>query len=197
MGRLALLGAFALSLSVPLALRLEAGSALSLVGTEVSATALVLTVWVALAGLPRRAREPSGTGAFAVLGLALPVVALAFGADRAAGRVPAELATTAGVGLALVALLAAAADRGRPEGSPYGAAWFALVPLLALAPAFAGWGRGAPEAWIAATPLGWVFLRAGSPAGAEAAPALIPLALALALLALGGLGTGDRGEGAR
>jgi hypothetical protein len=134
-------------------------------GNEVSLSALGLLGWVALGGLPRageRAGERSGALPAGVLGIALPSVALGASLDLAAGRSELDVAWTVAFGLALVWLLASAAERSR--GSPWLAgAWWLAVPCLAILPAVARWGRGEGALLSGASPLGWIFSRAITP----------------------------------
>ena len=120
MGPGTLVLAFALSLA-PVVLATVEGSTLG--GGELSVLALASLPWLALAGLPRAAR---GTPAVAVVGAALPALALAGAIDWRAGLEPERLGLTLAWGLALIALFAFAAERGR--GALHGVLWIALVP---------------------------------------------------------------------
>ena len=186
--RPALLAAFAVALAGPL------GRRLGWLGPEVSLAALSLVGWLALAGLPRASPRsaPGGAGPLALLGLALPALALGAAADLAAGLTPAELLWTAGPGLLLIGLLAAGAERAR-GGGLHGLGWLLGVPGLALAPALALWGRGDSSALVAQSPLGWSFLRALAPGLESPAAGVGPwgaLGLCAALWALGRAGPG-------
>lgn len=202
----ALLAALAWSLAGPLARRFAPGADPT---GGLSLAALALLGWVALAGLPRRARAPvdadAGAGAWAVLGLALPALALGAALDLGAGLAAAEVARTLGWGLALVALLAAGADRAARARAAlrrlHGALWLALVPGLAVLPAVALWGTSSAPAgasWVALSPLGWIArraLEASAERGTLPAAPVAALALAAALAALAG--PPGRTDGAR
>ena len=135
-----------------------------------------------------------------MVGLALPGAALAAGLDVGAGLAPAEAGRTAGLALVFAGLLAAGADRAvaRADGGGWHAVlWLAAVPLPAVLPAVALWGRaGAADprlaGCVAGSPLGWVARRAleagpGASGWDGAGPVpLTALAVALLLVAVAG-----------
>ena len=168
--------------------------------------ALVLLVWLALAGLPRArtasARQP-GARPLAAAALALAPLAAALAGERALRGSPpsAALAPERGLqaslpisaldlatltGWVLVLLLAAGAARAAGERR-HGITWLVLVPGLPLAAAGLGWassgGRGAAPRWLAwladQSPLHWAQAwLVGEP---QAASAVGPLAVAVLL----------------
>jgi hypothetical protein len=203
----ALVAALAWSLVGPLARRFAPGADPT---AGLSLAALALLGWVALAGLPRPGRvdrpgsvdrgagpdTETGAGAWAVLGLALPALALGAALDVGSGLAAVEVARTVGWGLALVALLALGADRAARARAGrqrlHGALWLALVPGLAVLPAVALWGTSSASAgasWVALSPLGWTArraLEASAERGTLPAAPVAALALAAALAALAG-----------
>ena len=144
----------------------------------------------ALAARPVRSasRAVRRNGAVALwLALALPVLGLALGLDRAAGRAPAALALGGLAFLALAALARArAAAAGAAGGAVYALTWLAVVPGgPALAFALSNGGSTAPPGLARAlaelSPAHWLWqgaLAGGAPRG----PWLAALG-ALALLA--------------
>ena len=148
----------------------------------------VLLPWLALIGLPRTHRS-----AFAWLGvvLAAPVLVAAGLQDHLAGR--AGVLQTAGVGCALLALLALAAHRAcaSPWKHAYGLAWSILVPGAVMLHVALTWGAGpgsepatrAVSFLASASPLAWGFARMS---GTAASPfAAIGAGLFLIVIARG------------
>jgi hypothetical protein len=122
-----------------------------------------------------------------VLGLALPATALAAALDLAAGRPMPGVLATAGFGLAFLAVLCLAAERGRGSAA-VACAWWLCVPCLAILPAVARWGTGDPALAVGASPLGWVFLRAAGPSAPPfGAGAGVPWPAAAVAVSLWGL----------
>ena len=144
---------------------------------------LVALPWVALAGLPRGHRRDS----MALLALALPLLALAARLDRADGVATRDLFTSAATGVAIAAMLAAAA-RLWPARAGHGIVWACVIALpvaleLVLHEIARGRELGAAwtATWSAASPLGWLARRVTEPGGG--APPYAPLAFALVVLA--------------
>ena len=179
MGLLSLSAAWSASVAPLLFERLRIG-ALEFQGQ--SRLGWVLLPWLALIGLPRTRRR---TSAWLGVLLAAPVLVAAGLQDHLAGR--AGVLHTAGVGCALLLLLARAAHDScaRARGNPYGLAWSVLVPGAVMLHVALTWGAGPGReassqvvSFLAsASPLAWSFARMG---GAEASP-FAPLAAALLL----------------
>ena len=195
MGSVTLVLAFLVSIA-PGALAWLPGRGWSLEGS--SWLALALLPWLALAGLPRGvpSRAAAGrAGPLAVVGLALPALALAAGFDLSAGQPPTGLAHLAGWGLVLIAALALAADRG---GRLHAALWLLTVPAAAfLLHALTRIGSQATSDFLpralAASPLAWPLDAPGAGGvGGGGGPGL-PLG-ALAVVALL-VASGGRGRG--
>ncbi len=154
--------AFGLSV-LPLLLETASGGSLEVRGA--SRLGIALLPWLALAGVPRASEAGWHLGPL----LALPPLALAASVDARGALGWSDLLPALGAGVALIALLAFAAGRGR---GVYGVLWTVLVAgLPALGVAFglsAAAGTPGPPpvlVWIALrTPLGWAWegARAGS-----------------------------------
>ncbi len=201
-------GAWLLSVLPFLLVRLS-GGALEIEGA--SRLGLALLPWLALAGFPRRGDAGPGalrfSGWIPVVALALPPVALGAALDLQAGGSPLEVLWRAGVGLALVAGLALAADAARdvPRARPWHAgAWLVLVPGSAALCVALTW-LGAPGKEPVAAPLAELFrwnplvLAHAIAGGAASVPATTVLRVALAVVLLAvvplALGRGRDEEG--
>ncbi len=143
-----------------------------------SELALALLVWIAIASAPpivddseSSARRSSTAASIAC---ALPALALAAAADLRSHIAFAALASTALVGLVLLALAVEAARRAaRPNSrvGRYAACWCALFVLAPLLSSTIEWGAqldgAAAPIWLravaSASPLQWAFSSADSP----------------------------------
>ena len=127
-----------------------------------------LVPWIALAGLPAWSAPELSTRATVTWGLALPPLALAAALDHAAAgtwTAWAALATTALPGLALIFLLALAAERGRERPLAHGLVWLVLVPGAALCSWSLGLGGALSpglEFLAQLSPLTWAIGRASA-----------------------------------
>jgi hypothetical protein len=177
-----------------------------------SRLALVLLPWLALAGLPRSARDcerPAPAALFwrSLLPLlhALPVLAAAAALDHAARQ--GGLQGTLLLGIPLLLLLSFAAESARHGAlrrGLYGALWLVLVPGGALLGAALTWGasQGAldPPSFVTAmapaSPLAWALGRVPPGGPTSAAPLLSALVLLVLGLAPLPARAGLRGRGA-
>ena len=181
MGRGALVAAWIGSLAPGLlALLLPAGDL-----GQGSQLGWALVPWIALAGLPAWSAPEFGTRATVTWGLALPPLALAAALDHAADATWATwttLATVALPGLALIFLLALAAERGRERPLAHGLVWLVLVPGATLCSWSLGLGGAASpglEFLAQLSPLSWALERAST--GVAGTPGELPAALGASL----------------
>ena len=154
-----------------------------------------LVPWIALAGLPSWGSPEHATRPVVTWGLALPPLALAAALDHGSGSGAGSgalaswttLATLALPGLALIFLLALAAERGRQTPLAHGLVWLLLVPGTAVcAWSLALGGAQVPglERLARLSPLGWALERARTGEAGGLAGTLGALGLAaLCLLA--------------
>lgn len=189
MGRVALVAAWLCSLAPGI---LDAIGVLETGGTggQISQLGWALVPWIALAGLPAWSPDPTSTRPAVTWGLALPPLALAAALDHAAGSSWEGLAWVALPGLALIFLLALAAERGRVRPLAHGLVWLLLVPGAALCAWSLGLaGAHAPGLATLArlSPLTWALERASAAGAGELTSVLGPLGVAaLCLLVTAG-----------
>ncbi len=167
---------------------------------DASRLALAALPWIAWLGLPFPAGENRVERGWSSALLAAPPMAAGFAIDRGRGDLLPSLALVAAASLAMILLLAGAAQRAARERRTavvHALAWIALVPGLPLLRSALELGGAsaygsAPRwlAWLAgASPLAWVWNRARTHAVAEGGSAVpwAALSVCLALWALSGL----------